>query len=150
LHRLGESDELRKTITRAARAVFLATVPVVLAIALLADPLLGLFGDEFRSGAGALRILLAGELVKDFFGLAGLALVMTGHESDLTRGVSVGAGINVLLAVILIPLFGVEGAAIAGAAGAAGTHLVLAWLSRRKLGFSGAGWTLRSTRHDRT
>jgi O-antigen/teichoic acid export membrane protein len=143
LHRLGESDELRATITRVARTVFLVTVPVVLAIALLAEPLLGLFGDEFRPGASALRILLVGELVKAFFGLAGLALVMTAHESDLMRGVSVGAGINLVLAIVLVPLLGVEGAAIAAAAGAVCAYVLLAWLSRRRLGFSGAGWALR-------
>jgi O-antigen/teichoic acid export membrane protein len=106
-------------------------------------PLLGLFGDEFRSGATALRILLAAELVKAFFGLAGLALVMTAHESDLTRGLWVGAGVNLLLASLLIPLLGVEGAAIAAAAGAVCAYVLLAWLSRRRLGFSGAGWALR-------
>lgn len=137
LHALGERVELQATVTRVARAVFLATLPVAVAVALLAAPLLGLFGEEFRSGADAVRILVAGELVKAFLGLAGLALVMTGHEADLTRGVAVGAGVNLVLAGALIPLLGVAGAAIAGALGVACTHVLLAWLSRRRLGISG-------------
>ena len=85
--------------------MFLATLPVALAIAVLAEPLLALFGDEFRDGAGAVRILVAGELVKAFLGLSGLLLVMTGHEGDLTRGVAIGGMANLVLAIVLVPLF---------------------------------------------
>lgn len=149
LHSLGERDQMRATITRAARAVFIVTVPVALAIVVLAEPLLGLFGDDFRGGAAAVRILVAGELVKAFFGLSGLLLVMTGRESDLTRGVALGGVVNVLLALVLIPLLSVGGAAIAGAAGMASMNLVLAWLSRKRLGFAGAaGSGFQSTRRD--
>ena len=141
LHSVGEREQMRATIARAARPVFLATVPVALAIGLLAGPLLALFGDEFRDGAGAVRILVAGELVKAFLGLSGLLLVMTGHEGDLTRGVAIGALANLALALVLVPLFSVGGAAIAGAAGMAATNLVLARLARKRLGFSGAVWS---------
>ena len=140
-HSLGEREQMRATIARAARAVFLATLPIALGIALLAGPLLALFGGEFQEGAGAVRILVAGELVKAFLGLSGLLLVMTGREGDLTRGVAIGGFANLVLAVVLVPLFSVEGAAVAGAAGMAVMNLVLAWLARKRLGFSGAAWS---------
>ncbi len=45
----------------------------------------GSSATSFEDGAGAVRILVAGELAKAFLGLSGLLLVMTGHEGDLTQ-----------------------------------------------------------------
>lgn len=140
LHSRGEHEELRRTVHRAARVVFLLSLPVALGLAVFADPLLGLFGEEFRAGTDAVRILVAGELVKVFLGFSGLALVMAGQEDAFAQGVVLGAVVNVVLALVLIPAFSIEGAAAATAAGTAATHLLLTALSHRKLGFAGAAW----------
>lgn len=140
LHSLERTDELRATVGRAARAVFLFSLPIAVGIAVLAEPLLGLFGDEFRSGADAVRILVLGEIAKVFLGLSGLVLVMTGREDDLARGVVAGAVVTTALSLALIPRFDVVGAAVATSLGALATHLLLTLLSRRRLGFAGAAW----------
>ena len=140
LHSTGRAEELRETIQRAARIVFLLSLPVAAAIAALAGPLLGVFGDEFRSGDVAVCLLVLGELVKVFLGLSGLALVMTGHEDDFARGVVAGAAVSVVLSVVLIPPLDTVGAALATAGGVVVTHLLLTVLARRRLGFAGAAW----------
>jgi len=49
-------------------------------------------------------------------GSVGALLNMTGHERDTLRGVAIAAVANVVLGLALIPLFGLEGAALATAA----------------------------------
>lgn len=140
LHSLGRGEELRDTVHRASRVVFLLSLPVAIGLAVLAEPLLDLFGADFGLGADAVRILIAGELVKVFLGLSGLALVMTGHEDAFARGIIGGAVVGIALSLALIPAFGIVGAAVATAAGTVATHFLLTWQSRRKLGFAGSAW----------
>jgi O-antigen/teichoic acid export membrane protein len=142
LHALGDAEQMRRTVHRAARIIFLCSLPVGLAIIVFADPLLGLFGADFRTGTEAVRVLVLAELVKVFFGLSGLLLVMTGREADFARGVILGSVLNVGLSLVLIPAFSVGGAAVAAAVATAVTHLILTSLSRRRLGFSGAAWSI--------
>jgi O-antigen/teichoic acid export membrane protein len=142
LHSLGDLEQMRRTVHRAARALFLCSLPVGLAIALFADPLLGVFGADFRTGTQAVRILVLAELVKVFFGLSGLLLVMTGHEDDFARGVILGSILNVGLSLLLIPPFSIGGAAVAAAVATVVTHLVLTSLAHRRLGFAGTAWSI--------
>jgi O-antigen/teichoic acid export membrane protein len=46
-------------------------------------------------------------------GSASLLLVMTGHERDAAVGLGIGALLNIVLSLILIPQWGLEGAAVA-------------------------------------
>lgn len=121
----GELDRLRSTVSRAATALFALTLPIAVAVVAFAGPVLGVFGDEFGSGAHAVRILVVAELIKAGLGLGGLALVMTGHETRLVRGVAVGTALYVVLAIVLVPPLGVEGAALASVAGAVGGQTIL-------------------------
>lgn len=141
LHSLGDDENMRQTVHRVARMVFLLSLPVALGIIIFAHPLLGLFGDDFRAGTSTVRILVLGELVKVFLGLSGLLLVMTGREADFARGVTAGAVVGLALSLALIPPFDAIGAAVATAAGVGVTHVLLTMLSHRRLGFSGAAWS---------
>lgn len=133
LHAAGDDGALRRTVSRAATVIFAASLPIALVVLAIPEPILRVFGSDFPGGVDAVRILAAGEAVKACVGLAGLALVMTGHEADLTRSVAAGALANVGLALVLVPQLGVEGAAIAAAAGGAGAQLLLTWLAWRRL-----------------
>lgn len=146
LHSLRDLETMRATVHRAALIVFVLSLPVAIGIAVFPDPLLGLFGGEFRGGATAVRILVLGELVKVILGFSGLLLVMTGHEADFARGVSLGAGAGIVLSLVLIPPFDATGAAGAAAAGTALTHLSLTSLSKKRLGFAGTATPTRTRR----
>ena len=61
------------------------------------------------------EILVTPQLTNLMFGQVGLILNMTGHERDTTRGMAIAAGSNVALNLVLIPLFGMCGAAVATA-----------------------------------
>lgn len=132
----GSPERLISTIRRAQRVIILLTLPLAVGIAALAGPLLQLFGGEFGEGVSAARILVAGELVKAAVGVLAIALLMSEHELALTRALAFGAAANVALAVALAPVWGVEGAATAQAAGAVLSSVVLVLTARRRLGFA--------------
>lgn len=129
----GRAEAFRSTIRRSQRAVTLLTLPLAVGIAVLAGPLLELFGGGFDEGAPSVRILAVGELIRAAVGVLAIALLMAGHEAALTRALALGAAANIALALVLAPLLGVEGAALAQAAGAILSSLVLAAAAARRL-----------------
>ena len=136
MHARGDRIGLQRLVTRAARIVSLMAA-VGLGILLFAGhPLLSLlFGAEFTEAYMALIILAFGQLVNAVFGPVALVLNMTGHERLTLIGVLVAVGVNVLLNLLLIPRFGMEGAACASAAALITWNVVLAIILRRRVGY---------------
>ena len=86
------------------------------AVALLfGDLILLVFGPGFGAGAMAMGILCVGRVIFAALGQPGVFLEMTGRQSITMWGAVWAAGTNILLNLILIPQFGVNGAAIATA-----------------------------------
>lgn len=111
----NQLDKLRQTIKHSARATFLLSLAVAVGLALLSRWFLLLFGAEFLVGQTALFVLMGGQLVNAFTGATAQLLIMTGYDRDTAVGVSISAGANVVLNAVLIPLYGLNGAAIATA-----------------------------------
>jgi O-antigen/teichoic acid export membrane protein len=59
---------------------------------------------------------------------------MTGHERDSAAGLGVGAASNILLNLLLVPRWGIEGAAVAYAGSMILWNVLLAVLLYRKVG----------------
>jgi O-antigen/teichoic acid export membrane protein len=99
-----------RTASRAATAIC-----AVFAIVLIAAPgaILGLFGGEFTGGADALRILAVAALVNALAAFNGLVLTMGGHERSAMRWALACLVLDLVLCLVLVPPFGVVGAAIA-------------------------------------
>jgi O-antigen/teichoic acid export membrane protein len=116
LHARGERrklDALFKSITRWTVA---GTVPILLLMLLAPAAILRLFGGEnFTAGTTALRILVIGQAINVSVGAAGFVLIMAGRTGwDLTvYGLS--ALLDLILSFILVPKFGINGAAAAQA-----------------------------------
>jgi O-antigen/teichoic acid export membrane protein len=115
LHHRGERvklDGLYKSVTRWTLG---ATIPVLLVLAILPEPVLRIFGREFAGGDVALRLLIIGMIVPVLVGTVGFILIMVGRTGwDLL--VYVGSfAIDIGVAYALIPSMGIRGAAIAQA-----------------------------------
>jgi O-antigen/teichoic acid export membrane protein len=134
LHAEGQTALLERTVRRAATGVFLASVPIALGVIVLARPLLGVVGAEFAGAETALILIVAAQLVFAATGFAGTVLVMTGHESWLVRGVAAGAVLNAGLNALLIPPFGLNGAAVASTIASTTMSVCLAYFARRRAG----------------
>lgn len=117
LHARGDHDKLQKLATRLAQAALGFALPVLLAFVIFGDWLLvTLFGKEFISAWWPLIILGLGQVASAGFGATGILLNMTGHEREVSRAVGAAAVVNVVLNLLLIPPFGVIGAALATSA----------------------------------
>jgi O-antigen/teichoic acid export membrane protein len=142
---------IQRLLTRAVRVVSIFSICVALVFFLFAPQILRVFGGEFAEADLALRILVLGELVKVLMGFGGLALVMTSEERAMAWGTGVGVALNVVLALVLIPLWGLNGAAVASAVSAVASALCVSWLSWTRLGIYGPlPWAKKLSNRPRT
>jgi O-antigen/teichoic acid export membrane protein len=141
LHAARDHDRLQQVVTRSAQVTLVLTLPLALSLFIFAGPLLGLFGGGFGSGTTVLRILSVGEFINVATGVAGMVLVMTGHEAKMTKGIAAGAVVGIGLNLLLIPVWGATGAAVATAAGVIVSNLLLVALAWRAVRiYSAAVW----------
>lgn len=134
----GRKDELRRLARQTTVFLWITSVPVVLLFVLWPSDLLQLFGPEFVDGRFALVVLTLGQFVNVATGPVGYLLIMSGHEWLLRNVVVVATITNITLDLLLIPTFGVNGAAVASAVSLALLNLAALVLVRRRL-------SLRST-----
>lgn len=131
LYSRNAMDDLRNTYSAVTKWIFALIVPVFLLMVLFSDWILDImFGEEFVRGATALSILALGYLVVCIVGPTGQVLQAYGKTRVLMGLSFFGAGINVVLNYILIPVYGVNGAAVATGASLAAMnvfHLVVVY-----------------------
>jgi O-antigen/teichoic acid export membrane protein len=133
LHARGEPLALQAMVTTAARWTALSALLIGLPLVVLAESVLGIFGDAFVVGATALRILLIGHLISAAAGSVAYIMVMTGHEKQSAIVDGTAAVTQLALLALVIPSFGLEGAAVVVSARTAGWSLVLAILVWKNL-----------------
>ena len=102
--------------------------------ALLASPIFGLLGTDFVQGTNALRILAAGEILALVFGPTSITLITTGHSREHCIAVGLAAAV-MALGGLLIPTYGLEGAAAAVAISTVTQAVGQAMFIQRRLGF---------------
>jgi O-antigen/teichoic acid export membrane protein len=113
LHTGPESREIGRIYKMVTRWIVGLVVPPVILFMLLPEPVLGVFGERFTEGSNALLLLTAASFLQVCFGLSSTLLAMTGY-ARLSLYNALGAlGLQVLLNLILIPRFGINGAALA-------------------------------------
>jgi O-antigen/teichoic acid export membrane protein len=132
LYTRGQLEELQRVVTSTARVVLFCSIPIAVALIFFGKFFLLLYGQEFLRGNTALTILSAAQLFNAGMGSVGFLLIMTGHEKDAATGVGISAILNIFLNAVLIPLWGIEGAAIATASSIIVWNILLAiWVYKR-------------------
>jgi len=134
LQKNGDTHELATYYRNSTRLIAGLTALVLGGVTLLASPLLGLLGPDFVQGVNALRILAAGEILSLVFGPTSITLITTGHSHEHCIAVGLAAAV-MALGGLLIPLYGLEGAAIAVAISTLTQAVGQALFIRRRLGF---------------
>ena len=98
--------------------------PVHLTLLLFGPVLLRLFGDGYGGGDAVLMILSVAGLVATGVGPVDVVILMAGRSGWNLATTAVALVINVGLNIVLVPRWGVEGAAVAWAASILCTNLV--------------------------
>ena len=107
-------DSIRKTFEIASRWIFIMSFPIFLVILIFPSAVISLlFGQNYREASIPLAILIVGYFFITMFGLAEQGLIVFKKTKFLGIITSVGFFVNIALNIILIPLYGIAGAAIA-------------------------------------
>jgi O-antigen/teichoic acid export membrane protein len=115
LYHRGKMDELFYVAKKSTRLIFWTTAPILLGLIILGRPILGLiFGDEFTIAYLAMVLLVLGQFVNSISGSTGNFMNMTGQQKVFRNVIFIAALINICLGFLLIPGFGINGAAFAG------------------------------------
>jgi O-antigen/teichoic acid export membrane protein len=132
LHSSDKREDLQRLLMLAARGGFAFMVPVGAVLVLWGRHVLGFFGAEFVEGYTPLVILAAAQMVNALAGSVGVLLVMTGHQRLVCVILTASVLLNVLLNAILIPAYGLSGAAAAtGSTTVLWNVLLLVYVSKR-------------------
>jgi O-antigen/teichoic acid export membrane protein/GNAT superfamily N-acetyltransferase len=114
LHAKGERERLDNLFKSLTRWTMAGTIPLLALLLVVPGPLLRIFGGAtFAGGEAQLRILLIGQTVNVAVGAVGFILIMVGRTgTDLL--IYVGSFLlDLTLAIVLVPKFGTDGAAVA-------------------------------------
>jgi O-antigen/teichoic acid export membrane protein len=106
-------SELKSMIRKATRINVLISSPILLILFFFPDFLLSMFGDNYTLAKNAFLVLLIAQFFNSITGPSALYLNMTGRQKILNSILLISLLINVILNVILIPKFGMVGAASA-------------------------------------
>ena len=110
----GDTTRVQRFAQGTARLLFAAGAVVSLMLVLFGQFLLQLlFGPEYASSYTPLTILSVGFALGFALGSPGLLLVMAGKERLVVGLVFVAVAVNISLNLLLIPIYGMTGAAIA-------------------------------------
>ena len=111
---IGELELVEESLSRAFTYSLILAVPVIAGGVLLGDRLLYfLYGAEFARGYTALTILLIVQIINIFMFFFTSYISALDRIKDLFKVTIVAAAANVVLNIILIPMIGIEGAAVA-------------------------------------
>lgn len=134
LHRRGETSRLLAMNRGIMLTVAALGLPLVSVMMIVPELLLDLVGQGFGSAATALRILAVGQMIHCLLACQDILLAMTGHGGTLRRLNLLQLAVCIVLGAVLIPVFGMTGAAavtaLTVAQGAIGTTLVRILLFR--------------------
>lgn len=134
LHARNDIVGLQRMLVVLAKGVVLMTVPLVAVVVLFGVPILGLFGGAYQSAYPALLILVCGQAVNAMSGPVDFVMSMTGQQVKMLQILALATGLNFALNVVLIPPFGLIGAAVATASTTVFWNLLMRRSVRLRLG----------------
>lgn len=113
LHALKDKEKLQNMVTKITRGVTIVSIPIFLVIIIFNKWILSFLGPAFINGQSALIILCIGQLISIAFGPVGNFAVTTKNEKVSIVFALIRIAIIILLNVILTPILGMIGTAIA-------------------------------------
>ncbi|MDB5471316.1 MAG: polysaccharide biosynthesis protein [Caulobacter sp.] len=140
-HAKGDREGLARTAAAGAALAVVTCLPFVALFAVAGGPLMRLvFGAPYAVAGPALAVMTLAQLCNATFGAASSALIMAGHERRAAVAFVAALAVHAGLGVVLIPRFGVDGAAWAYLGQMAVMNLVLWWQARTLLGLDTGVW----------
>ena len=105
--------ELSNYCSRSTNLIVIISLPVLILLIIFSNYILAIFGAEFVVGSTVVMILCFGQFINVATGSVGQILAMTNREKLLRRSILIGMITNIILNFILVPIYDIQGAAIA-------------------------------------
>lgn len=133
---LGENRPEAALVTLHTATVWSVVIawPVYLACFAAPELLLRLFGEGYQDGVPVVIILSIAMLIGTGAGPVDIALLMSGRSIASMVNNLIALSLNLVLNLALIPVWGIQGAAVAWAASIVIGNLLPAWQIRTELG----------------
>ena len=139
LYAEGKIKQMEGLMRDASTVACVVAVPIALACILFGREILDVaFTDDYGEGALALAMLATGQFLSVFVGPAGFVMQMSGGHITLLKVSIVTAVINVILALCLVPIWGIDGAAATATVSLFIQNVMLIVIVRRRHGV----WTV--------
>lgn len=129
-----ESKKLQNIISKGSIFIFLFSCGVSFILIFWGKFVLSIFGAEYIVVYNTLVILTLGRLVKSIGGTTDIILTMTEYQYLASKIMVVTLIANIALNFALIPIFNIEGAALATAITTAVSNTVFIFFIRKKMG----------------
>ena len=142
-HVAGDKERLSAFLNDSIKWTFWPSLAATIAILALGKPFLWLFGPQFMDGYYLMFILAVGPLARATVGPVERLLNMVGEQYACAGVYAAAFFTNIALCVILIPLIGVAGAAIALSCGMIVESVLLFWVTKKRLGLHVFIWRPR-------
>jgi O-antigen/teichoic acid export membrane protein len=107
--------EIKKLVKKSSRLIFLLSLPALLVLTIFTTWFLSFFGEDYVVAKTALWFLLLGQFFNILCGPVAIYMNMTGKQNKLQIILALGLITNLVLNWILIPMYGMVGAASATA-----------------------------------
>ncbi|MFO1170442.1 MAG: oligosaccharide flippase family protein [Hyphomicrobiaceae bacterium] len=140
LNARGDRDGLESFVRDAANWTFWPSLGAAAMLLVAGPTLLSLFGHGFESGYPVMFAMVVGYLIRASVGPAEFVLRMLGEQTSCAIVFGVSALFNVMANLLLVPHFGLMGAAISSSATLSGAALAFHAIARRRLGLKLGVW----------
>lgn len=113
LHHKMELKKLQSLFEMVTRWMFSLSLPLILIMCIFPQEILSIFGKDFMIGGAAFIILSISQLINAFSGPLGVMIDMSGRSKITFLNSVLHFLLQAILCLILIPRYGVTGAALA-------------------------------------
>lgn len=148
LYAAGDMEKLQAALSLSARATAVVTFLSISLIVIFSPFILSVFGPDFTGSRPVLYILLVGSGLNCLCGMVNAMMNFSGNSRYIVNSLTGVLGVNILLNLLLIPMFGAVGAAIATAVSIVVQNLVMLYYVERKLGITPGLINLRLSRRE--
>jgi O-antigen/teichoic acid export membrane protein len=128
LYARGLIDEMKRNYSILTKWICLCSLPLFMVFFLYPEPIIAiLFGSNYVPAEFALRILSIAYIINNFSGPCGATLLALGRSQFIMFATLASAIINVIFNALLIPSYGLIGAAIATGISVVSINLLRNW-----------------------
>ena len=132
---MNDTNSMAKIAIQSSKLIFWTTLPFAAILLIFPKFFMGLYGLEFLVGFDVLRLLIIGRLINAFSGSVGNLMQMSGQQNSYMSILIIGAIINIGLNLLLIPKYGIDGAAYASIVSMSFWNLSMVYMVKKKFGF---------------